>query len=67
MKRALLFMFFIVFTLGCNRDCREKHDPEDCACYALYAPVCGCNGETYENDCRAECAGIEEYADGPCK
>ncbi|MDX1667306.1 MAG: hypothetical protein R3350_08755, partial [Saprospiraceae bacterium] len=23
-------------------------------CYELYQPVCGCNGETYPNDCYAE-------------
>jgi hypothetical protein len=30
------------------------------------APVCGCNGITYANDCERRAAGISKWADGFC-
>lgn len=39
---------------------------DDSICYEIYAPVCGCNSETYPNDCYAEVAGIIEWTEGEC-
>ena len=40
---------------------------EDCICIQLYAPVCGCDDETYTNSCYAKCAGVKTYTEGKCK
>ncbi|MCK6575051.1 hypothetical protein L6V77_28605, partial [Myxococcota bacterium] len=35
-------------------------------CPLIYAPVCGCNGMTYDNVCLAQAAGVDAASDGPC-
>ena len=38
----------------------------DTACLEVYEPVCGCNIQTYSNDCYARIAGLTSYVDGEC-
>ncbi|WP_287060994.1 hypothetical protein, partial [Algoriphagus sp.] len=48
-------------------DCYDSRLVKDtAACYQIYAPVCGCNGITYGNDCEARSRGITSFTQGTC-
>ena len=37
------------------------------ACFEVYEPVCGCDGETYSNSCYATTyGGVTSYTNGEC-
>lgn len=40
---------------GPCEDSRRKREAGLCACTRIYEPVCGKNGETYDNECTMEC------------
>ncbi|MCO6476921.1 MAG: hypothetical protein J5I94_09895 [Phaeodactylibacter sp.] len=74
--KTIRFIFLTIFSglafLTCNQandvpGCEAVSPSPDCVCYEIYAPVCGCDGVTYSNDCYAECHGIFDYEPGKCE
>ena len=69
MNKFLPFLLFLIF-VSCRtkniENCIQKPNL-DRLCPAVYDPVCGCNGITYSNSCRAEAEGVLKWEKGECK
>lgn len=51
-------------SVGCQRTL--PNNGEVVACSGLYQPVCGSDGKTYSNACRAREAGLRDFEQGEC-
>lgn len=77
MKTSYFIPLLIVFLLvACvqNTEIEEETQcidesliDETAACYLIYAPVCGCDGTTYSNDCVATTNGVLTFEEGACE
>lgn len=60
------------FGLFCEKPTGECKGPGQCeirpeACPDIYAPVCGCDHQTYSNSCEAHRAGVSVQQQGKCE
>ena len=56
-------IFFVFFQdVACKGKCPCKSSPDPlCICPAVIRPVCGVDGNFYQNSCRAACANTVSY------
>ena len=70
MKNISVLLLALLF-ISCDDEdssspCQLSDKDEDIACIEIYQPVCGCNNETYSNQCYAGRDGVTSWLEGEC-
>ena len=78
-ENNMVFLILLILLISLIGSCSEKSadEPEppciddslidsDNTCYKIFAPVCGCDGITYSNDCVAKNSGLLNFQEGAC-
>ena len=72
---TILLFFFIISFSFCNDTDLEQEEmcidesliDDFTVCLTIYEPVCGCDGNTYSNNCFASSNGVLNYTKGTCE
>ena len=67
MKKLLLLLSVIIsFNINAQVCVDSTLINPNCVCNMIYQPVCGCDGNSYDNSCYADKSGVISYTAGEC-